>query len=46
MLDFLMTLGQAASALLLLYGGFLVMTPKTSMMPARAEKLVLRRHLA
>jgi len=45
MLDFLMTIGQAGSALLLIYGGYLVLVPKTLMIPMRNEKLLLlRRH--
>jgi hypothetical protein len=40
MLDLLMTMGQAASALLLIYGGYLVMMPKA---PSREEKLLLLR---
>lgn len=45
MLDLLMTMGQAASALLLIYGGYLVMMPKTPLVPMRSEKLMLlRRH--
>ena len=37
MLDFLFTLGQAASVMLLLYGGFLVLMP-TRNAPAREAK--------
>jgi hypothetical protein len=40
MLDLLMTMGQAASALLLIYGAYLVLMPKAS---SREEKLVLLR---
>jgi hypothetical protein len=40
MLDLLMTMGQAASALLLMYGGYLVLMPKAS---SREEKLPLLR---
>jgi hypothetical protein len=37
MVDYLFTLGQAASVLLLLYGGFLVLMPAKA--PARDAKL-------
>ena len=38
MVDYLFTLGQAASVLLLLYGGFLVLMPARKA-PARDAKL-------
>ncbi len=41
-LDLLFTLGQTASALLLLYGAFLVMVPAR---PSMDEALLLQRHL-
>jgi hypothetical protein len=45
MLDLLMTMGQAASALLLIYGGYLVLMPKVPAMPMPSAKLtLLRRH--
>lgn len=42
MLDILFTAGQAACALLLLYGGFLVLVPAPV---TRDDELVLLRHL-
>ena len=48
MLDFLITLGQAASALLLLYGGFLVLVPQgkaPKLNPELEDELILLRHL-
>jgi hypothetical protein len=48
MLDFLFTLGQAASALLLLYGGFLVLMPerKPAVLTAQLEdELLLLKHI-
>ncbi len=46
-MDFLITLGQAASALLLLYGGFLVLMPRRAraMDPALEDKMLLILHL-
>jgi hypothetical protein len=45
MLDILMTMGQAASALLLIYGGYLVLVPKKPLVPMRSAKLqLLQRH--
>lgn len=42
-LDLLFTLGQAASALLLVYGAVLVMLPRTPVRePAREELLLLK----
>jgi hypothetical protein len=38
MLDFIFTLGQAASVMLLIYGGFLVLMPARQA-PARAAKV-------
>ena len=38
MLDFLFTLGQAASVMLLIYGGFLVLMPARKA-PAREARL-------
>ena len=40
MLDTLMTMGQAASAMLLIYGGYLGLMPKA---PSQEEKLLLLR---
>jgi hypothetical protein len=42
MLDFLFTLGQAASALLLIYGAYLVMLParKPAAEPVLADRLL------
>lgn len=48
MLDFLFTLGQAASALLLLYGGFLVLMParKVAVLnPTLEDELLLLKHI-
>jgi hypothetical protein len=45
MLGLLITMGQATSAMLLLYGAYLVTMPKAPLMPMRSEKLLLlRRH--
>jgi hypothetical protein len=47
MLDFLFTLGQAASAMLLIYGGFLAMIPAKkalSTKPGPDEMRVLHLH--
>ncbi|MGH8692202.1 MAG: hypothetical protein ACREUS_14350 [Burkholderiales bacterium] len=46
-MDFLITLAQAASALLLLYGGFLVLMPRRApaMDPALEDQILLVRHL-
>lgn len=44
MLDLIFTLGQAASALLLVYGGFLVLAPARKRSEA-SDELVLLRHL-
>ena len=43
MLDFLFTLGQAASALLLIYGAYLVMPWKPAPAIERKEELLLLR---
>ena len=48
MLDFLFTIGQAASALLLVYGGFLVLMPRKPaavLNPALEDRFVLLRHI-
>jgi len=43
MLDLLFTVGQAASALLLIYGAALVLLPRTPVRePAREELLLLK----
>ena len=41
MVDFLFTLGQAASALFLLYGGFLVLLPVKQPSQAKTEEMGL-----
>lgn len=41
MLDFLFTLGQAASALLLIYGAYLVMPWKPTRAAERKEEVLL-----
>jgi hypothetical protein len=43
MLDFLFTLGQAASVLLLIYGAYLVMPWKPSLAAERKEELLVLR---
>jgi hypothetical protein len=48
MFDLLFTIGQAASALLLLYGGFLVLMParKAAVLdPKLEDELLLLRHI-
>lgn len=51
MLDFLFTLGQAGSALLVLYGGFLVIgqwlprLKRSGLNPALEDELMLLKHL-
>ena len=48
MIDFLFTIGQAASALLLAYGGFLVLMPaRKATVPnrMREDEFLLRRHV-
>lgn len=47
MIDFLYSLGQAASVLLLLYGGFLVLLPRRgrAMDPELEDKMLLILHL-
>ena len=47
MLDFLFTIGQAASALLLLYGGFLVLMPARKAVPnaVREHEMLQLKHL-
>jgi hypothetical protein len=48
MLDLLFSLGQAASALLLVYGGFLVLTPARKapvLNPALEDELLLLKHI-
>jgi hypothetical protein len=47
MLDILFTTGQAASALLLMYGGYLVLMPvrKPALSPVLEDRLVLLKHL-
>ena len=48
MLDLLFSLGQTASALILVYGGFLVLTPLRrgrALDPALEDELVLLKHL-
>ena len=39
MVDFLFTLGQAASALFLIYGGFLVLMPARTTAQARQDEI-------
>ena len=49
MLDFLFSLGQAASVMLLIYGGYLVMFSgtqrKPALDPALEDELLLLRHI-
>jgi hypothetical protein len=47
MFDILFTLGQAASALLLVYGGFLVLMPRKPAVlnPVLEDRFVLLRHI-
>ena len=48
MLEFLITLGQAASALLLVYGGFLALMPAPKqrvLAPALEDELLLLKHI-
>jgi hypothetical protein len=48
MLDLLFSLGQAASALLVLYGGFLVLTPAREapvLTPELEDELLLLKHI-
>lgn len=47
MLDIMFTIGQAASALLLAYGGFLVLMParKAVRNPMLEDKFLLRKHV-
>jgi hypothetical protein len=48
MLDFLFTIGQAASAMLLVYGGCLVLMPARrapALNPKLADELVLLKHI-
>ena len=44
MLDFMFTMGQAASTMLLVYGGVLVLMP-AGKAPAREEQPILLRHI-
>jgi hypothetical protein len=48
-LDYLFTIGQAASALLLVYGGYLVLVPARRKAPALSprleDELVLLKHM-
>jgi hypothetical protein len=44
MLDFIFTIGQAAAAMLLIYGGYLTLLPAKR--PVREDEPLLLRHLS